>query len=77
MKIRIAFVLSGFCSTMRGSAANRHRAEICVLPALDMADVSPADFSRTAQLIDWAIRRRGDRYRSDVFGWPLPPKALS
>jgi NTE family protein len=34
-------------------AANRELADIHVLPALDLADVSPADFSRTRELIDW------------------------
>jgi len=26
------------------------------MPALDLADVSPADFSRTRELIDWGYR---------------------
>ena len=34
----------------------RDRADIHVLPALDLADVSPADFSRTQELIDWGHR---------------------
>jgi NTE family protein len=33
--------------------ANRGVADIHVLPALDIADVSPADFSHTRELIDW------------------------
>ena len=33
--------------------ANRSAADIHVLPALDIADVSPADFSHTRELIDW------------------------
>ena len=37
-------------------AANRDVATIHVLPALDLADVSPADFSRTRELIDWGYR---------------------
>ena len=37
-------------------AASRHLAEIHVLPALDLADVSPADFSHTRQLIDWGYK---------------------
>lgn len=42
-------------------AANRAVADIHVLPALDLADVSPADFSRTKELIDWG-HRAGRRY---------------
>jgi NTE family protein len=34
-------------------AAHRSSANIHVMPALDLADVSPADFSRTRELIDW------------------------
>lgn len=41
--------------------ANRGLADIHVLPALDMADVSPADFSHTRELIDWGYRA-GRRY---------------
>ena len=37
-------------------AANRDVANIHVLPALDLADVSPADFSHTKELIDWGYR---------------------
>src|SRR5436309_6454711 len=37
-------------------AANRDVADIHVLPALDLADVSPADFSHTNELIDWGYR---------------------
>jgi NTE family protein len=37
-------------------AANRDRADIYVLPALDMDDVSPADFSRTRELIESGYR---------------------
>jgi len=36
--------------------ANRNVADIQVLPALDLADVSPADFSHTKELIDWGYR---------------------
>lgn len=36
--------------------ANRHVADIHVMPALDIADVSPADFSRTPELIEWGYR---------------------
>jgi len=43
--------------------ANRDVADIHVLPALDIADVSPADFSHTKQLIDWGYRV-GRRYLS-------------
>jgi len=35
---------------------NRARADIHVLPAMDISDVSPADFSRTRELIDWGYR---------------------
>ena len=38
-------------------AANRGIAEIHVLPARDVADVSPADFSHTKELIDWGHRQ--------------------
>lgn len=38
-------------------AANRHRAEIHLLPACDIADVSPADFSRSKELIDWGYKQ--------------------
>ena len=37
-------------------AANRGVADIHVLPALDIADVSPADFSHTKELIDWGYK---------------------
>jgi len=37
-------------------AASRSLADIHVLPSLDLADVSPADFSRTKELIDWGYR---------------------
>jgi NTE family protein len=37
-------------------AANRDLAEIHVLPTLDLADVSPADFSHTRQLIEWGYK---------------------
>jgi len=37
-------------------AAHRASANIHVMPALDLADVSPADFSRTRELIDWGYR---------------------
>jgi NTE family protein len=37
-------------------AANREVADIHVLPALDLADVSPADFSHTKELIDWGYK---------------------
>ena len=36
--------------------ANRGVADIHVLPALDLADVSPADFSHTQELVDWGYR---------------------
>src|SRR5690348_13594854 len=37
-------------------AANQDTATIHVLPVLDIADVSPADFGRTRELIDWGYR---------------------
>ena len=37
-------------------AANRGVADIHVLPALDLADVSPADFGHTRELIDWGYK---------------------
>jgi NTE family protein len=42
-------------------AAHREVADIHVLPALDLADVSPADFSHTRELIEWGYRS-GRRY---------------
>ena len=36
--------------------ANRGSADIHVMPALDIADVSPADFSHTKELIDWGYK---------------------
>jgi NTE family protein len=36
--------------------ANRSVADIHVLPALDIADVSPAAFSHTRELIDWGYK---------------------
>ena len=35
---------------------NRSVADIHVLPPLDLADVSPADFSHTKELIDWGYK---------------------
>jgi NTE family protein len=37
-------------------SAYRNVAEIHVMPSLDLADVSPADFSRTRHLIEWGYR---------------------
>lgn len=37
--------------------ANRGVADIHVLPACDVADVSPADFSHTKELIDWGFQQ--------------------
>jgi len=42
-------------------ATHRDVAEIHVLPSLDLADVSPADFGHTGELIDWGYRS-GRRY---------------
>ena len=38
-------------------ATNRELADIHVLPACGLADVSPADFSHTKELIDWGHRQ--------------------
>lgn len=35
---------------------NRHRAQLHLLPALDLCDVSPADFGHTAELIEWGYK---------------------
>lgn len=35
---------------------NRHRAGLHVLPQLDLCDISPADFGRTDELIDWGYK---------------------
>jgi NTE family protein len=35
---------------------NRDLAEIHVLPAMDVSDISPADFSHTREMIDWGYR---------------------
>jgi len=43
--------------------ANRGSADIHVMPALDIADVSPADFSHTKELIDWG-HKAARRYLS-------------
>lgn len=37
-------------------AANRELANIKVMPVLDIADVSPADFSHSQELMDWGYR---------------------
>ncbi|HET7421031.1 MAG TPA: patatin-like phospholipase family protein [Candidatus Dormibacteraeota bacterium] len=37
-------------------AAHREVADIHVMPVLDIADVSPADFSHSQELIDWGYR---------------------
>lgn len=37
-------------------AANRDAADIHLLPALDVTDVSPADFGHTQDLIDWGYK---------------------
>lgn len=38
-------------------ATHRGAADIDVLPACDLVDVSPADFSHTKELIDWGYRQ--------------------
>src|SRR5579864_130908 len=48
-------------------AAHRDVADIHVLPACDIADVSPADFSHTKELIEWGCRR-ARRYLSGAAG---------
>ena len=59
-------------------ASYRDVARIEVLPAFSQADVSPADFSRTRELIDWGYRS-ARRYLSDSPGRAsdaaLPEKA--
>jgi NTE family protein len=56
-------------------AANKNVADIHVMPALDIADVSPADFSHTKDLIEWGYReaRRclGDAPAADKARKPL------
>jgi len=37
-------------------AMYRHAADINVMPQLDLADVSPADFSHTRELIEWGYK---------------------
>jgi len=37
-------------------AANRDAADIHVMPSHELADVSPADFSRTRELIEWGYK---------------------
>ena len=37
-------------------AAHRDKVNIQVMPVLDIADVSPADFTHTQELIDWGYR---------------------
>jgi len=56
--------------------ANRAAADIHVLPALDIADVSPADFSHTKELIDWGYKA-AKRYLSGAANGRsvLPEKA--
>lgn len=38
-------------------AANEDQADIHVMPALDLTDISPADFSHTKELIDWGYKQ--------------------
>jgi NTE family protein len=57
-------------------AANRSIADIHVLPALDLADVSPADFSHTKELIDWGYRSAKRYLAGSGNGHgPMPEKA--
>jgi NTE family protein len=58
--------------------ANRSHAEIHVLPACDIEDVSPADFRRTKELMEWGNRQArryltGAAARSNGCG-PVPEK---
>lgn len=48
-------------------ALHRSRADIHVLPALDLADTSPADFSRTRELIEWGYTQ-ARRYLAGTVG---------
>jgi len=62
--------------------ANRAAADIHLMPAHDLADVSPADFSHTRELIEWgysAARRDlgSSNGRADVATPDKPKKALS
>jgi NTE family protein len=56
-------------------AANRGVADIHVMPALDIADVSPADFSHTKDLIEWGYRS-ARRSLGDGQIQEKPPKPL-
>ncbi|HSS61201.1 MAG TPA: patatin-like phospholipase family protein [Candidatus Limnocylindrales bacterium] len=53
--------------------ANRRRAAIHVLPAMDVPDISPADFSHTQELIDWGYTS-GCRYLSQANGRGVLPE---
>jgi NTE family protein len=57
-------------------AINRGLADIHVLPSLDIADVSPADFSHTRELIDWGYKT-ARRYMSGALNGrtAVPEKA--
>jgi hypothetical protein len=50
-------------------------ADIHVMPALDIADVSPADFSHTKDLIEWGYRS-ARRCLGDGQVQEKPPKPL-
>lgn len=52
---------------------NRHVAAIHVLPAMDLADVSPADFSHTSELIDWGYKATR-RYLGSANGRTVLPE---
>ena len=57
-------------------AINQGLADIHVLPSLDIADVSPADFSHTRELIDWGYKT-ARRYMSGALNGrtAVPEKA--
>jgi NTE family protein len=52
---------------------NRNVAAIHVLPAMDLSDVSPADFSHTRELIDWGYKATR-RYLGSANGRTVLPE---
>jgi NTE family protein len=59
-------------------AAHRDLANIHVMPVLDIADVSPADFTHTRELIDWgyrAARRNLGTTNGRVAGGHVPARS--
>ena len=58
--------------------AHRGMLDIHVMPVLDIADVSPADFSRSQELIDWgyrAAKRTLGAANGHAAGAPLPARS--